>query len=87
MNVIYKYPLTVGDVQTIQLPIGSAVLSAQSQNNTPTLWVMQSDEDNQQMTDVLVMIVGTGHKFELDNWRFINTVQCGELVWHVFLRE
>lgn len=87
MNVIYKYPLVVGETQTLSLPIGSVILSVQNQHDTPTMWVLHATDEVGQNTDVQVMIVGTGHQFDVDNWRFINTVQCGELVWHVFLRE
>jgi hypothetical protein len=49
------------------------------------MWAMHGQQENK--TDVLFMIVGTGEEFELDNWKYISTVQSGAFVWHVFVRE
>jgi len=42
-RVIYKYPLKVTDVQDIEIPHGSILLSVQTQNETPCLWVLIYD--------------------------------------------
>lgn len=87
MNVIYKYPLTLETPQTLVLPIGSKVLSVQAQNGVPTVWVLQQEGEAVATTEVLVAVIATGESFEIENWNYIDTVQIGEFVWHVFMRE
>ena len=87
MNVIYKYPLTLETPQTLVLPIGSKVLSVQAQNDVPTVWVLQQEGDAAATTEVLVAVIATGQPFEIENWNYIDTVQIGGFVWHVFMRE
>lgn len=85
MEKIYKYPLEVTDLQLIEIPIGTRVLSVQTQNDIPTIWAMHSQEEDK--VNVEVRMVGTGQEFDLEDWRFIDTVQVGMFVWHVFMRE
>jgi len=85
MEKIYKYPLAVQELQLIEIPIGSRVLSAQAQGDVPTIWAMHSQEEDK--VNVEVRMVATGEEFEVEDWRFIDTVQIGSFVWHVFMRE
>jgi hypothetical protein len=85
MEKIYKYPLEITDHQLVVLPIGARVLSVKNQDGVPTIWAMHSQDTD--IVNVEVMLVGTGNEFELQDWRFIDTVVCDTFVWHVFMRE
>jgi hypothetical protein len=80
MKRIYKYELKEGSVE---MPIGAKILSIQYQNNRPYIWALVD-------TDVecdfrYFTIVGTGEDFpEADDFTYINTIQDGPFVWHIF---
>ncbi len=85
MARIYKYGLEAKLLQTVELPIGSQILSIQMQFGRPTIWAMH--EQNENKATVEVRLVATGEEFDIENWRYIETVQDGEFVWHIFMRE
>lgn len=87
MNVIYKYPLAITAEQTLLLPIGAKVLSVQMQGSVPTVWTLQDASNTATTTEVLVAMVATGQEFDIDNWNYVDTLQDGSYVWHVFMRE
>lgn len=83
---IYKFPLEVTDEQTVMLPDGSWVLSAQFQNGQLCLWARVSvGEPTSPWT---VRIVGTGNAMPDTLGQHLDTVQQagGLLVWHVFIQ-
>jgi hypothetical protein len=81
MKRIYKYELKDG--RGVEMPIGAKVLTIQTQNGLPYIWALVD-------TDVecdfrYFTIVGTGHDFpEADDFTYINTIQDGPFVWHIF---
>lgn len=87
MNIIYKYPLELVSEQTLVLPVGSKVLSVQMQHGVPTVWALHELGSTAAQTEVLVALTATGEQFHVDNWNYIDTLQNGEHVWHVFMRE
>lgn len=87
MKRILKYTLDTVSNQSLQFPIGSAIIDCKEQNGKLTLWVMQDSETEQPLTDVLFKVVATGEEFELENWHYLRTVMVGEFVWHIFMRE
>ena len=86
MKTIYKYPLSITDVQTIWMPSGAKILSVQEQRDTLCLWAAV-DRDNIEAPRT-ILIVGTGNPMPYTCNDFIGTVQTngGALVWHVFER-
>jgi len=82
MITIYKYPIEVVDYQNVEMPIGAEILSAQAQKDILCLWakVNQGVEGKSLRR---FRIYGTGHEVQVDG-KFIDTVQMGPLVWHVF---
>jgi hypothetical protein len=81
MKRIYKYELKDG--RGVEMPIGAKILSIQNQNNQPYIWALVDTDaecDFRYFT-----IVGTGHDFpEADDFTYINTIQDGPFVWHIF---
>jgi len=88
MNVIYKYELALTDEQLLNLPVGGVILSAQEQNNSLVLWVICSLDavDSGEIEQRIIRIVGTGNPYPegQNEMRFIDTIQSGPFVWHIF---
>ena len=83
MKVIHKYHLSAVGYQSIAMPKGAKVLSAQVQNGEIFVWAeVDTDEDNE-LRDF--KLIGTGHEIISSNLRFIDTVQLssGQLILHV----
>jgi hypothetical protein len=83
---IWKYELKVG-VNRVPMTPGAKILSAQMQHDKIVLWALVVG-GNQLITRV-IYVVGTGEDLGWDpeGWRYVNTVQDGSLVWHVFEEE
>ena len=81
MKRIYKYELEDG--RGVEMPIGAKVLTIQTQNGLPYIWALvdiDAECDFRYFT-----IVGTGHDFpNADDFNYINTIQDGPFVWHIF---
>jgi hypothetical protein len=86
MNTIYKYPIEITDEQTVSMPIGAQVLSAQMQGTQLCIWALV--EVGNINCDRRVRIFGTGNTVKLDgNWKFVDSVQERIFVWHVFVES
>lgn len=83
MKRIYKYPVRIDDVQTIDLPQGAQVLSVQVQDGSPYIWACVNPSAVSEPRQF--HLYGTGHPIE-DLLRFIGTFQLfgGRLVYHLF---
>jgi hypothetical protein len=85
---IWKYTLEMLDRQALRLPKNSRILTAQMQEDfygRIQLWALvDASELEGELVDIY--IIGTGNPFEPDpeELKYINTVQVGSLVWHVF---
>ena len=86
MQTIHKYPLEVSAVNTFQAPLDAWPLCVQMQHGKPTLWMLVTPDKDQ--ASFQAIIFGTGHPVEsVDNRQYVGTVQDGEFVWHVFLKQ
>ena len=86
MNTIYKYPIEITDEQTVSMPIGARVLSAQMQGTQLCIWALV--EVGNVNCNRRVRIFGTGNTVKLDgNWKFVDSVQERIFVWHVFVES
>lgn len=85
-KVIWKFELK--DVnQKIELPTGYEILTLQTQNGQPCLWILVNP-DNPKKTEVFE-IYGTGHEIHYDmgiDREYVGTWQerDGLLIWHLF---
>lgn len=90
MKTIWKYLLELTDVQTLEMPEGSIILTTQMQGDTLSLWAITYPERAKRpLQRRTIVIYGTGHTMRTDcEDKFIATVQQagGSLVWHVFER-
>jgi hypothetical protein len=88
MKNIYKYILKATDIQIIEMPKDSEILTVQVQNGVPCLWVKVSEcswFDNESVT---IHTCGTGNPMG-EVGPYIGTYQLdgGSLVFHVFIGE
>jgi len=84
---IFKYPLQIIDRQILKLPVGARKLSVQNQGGFVCLWALV--DPNAEKRPVEIFIYGTGNPIDQDITRqlYIDTVQQGQFVWHVFAEE
>ena len=80
MKKIYKYPIEIIDIQTIKLPKGAIMLTAQLQHGKPYV-----DPNEIEAEDVTLRVYGTGQEIDdsLD-LTYVGTIQENGFVWHVF---
>ena len=81
---IFKYLLAVTDVQCIEMPMGSEILTVQMQGDVACLWALVNPENP--MHKKTILICGTGHQLDAHPGYYIGTFQVhgGSLVFHVF---
>lgn len=84
---IWKYSLKADDVQEVEIPIGSKLLSVQTQNGIPCLWVLVYEKNTKEVRKVYTFGTGEPLNFLPEALTFIGTYQMynGELVFHVFI--
>lgn len=90
MKTIYKYPLTLVDKQTIEMPMDFQILCIQTQFNKPCIWVMVNPK--LPPIGIKIEIYGTGESITNpypEYLKYIGTFQTnnGHEVYHVFLNE
>ncbi len=90
MKTIYRYPLAITDIQTIEVPFRFKILDAQFKDGVPCLWCeVETDHAPKGLT---IEIIGTGNPMiDLDPGvvrRYIATIQHTlngyTLVWHLY---
>jgi hypothetical protein len=82
MKTIWNYPLEVTDLQTLKIPQGAQILSAQIQSGQLMLWALV--DTSNPCEKVKIEVVGTGNPIADACRKYISTVQMGPFVWHVF---
>lgn len=89
MKTIWEFPLTVQGMSLnshgehdIVMPMGSQILSAGAQFYQLVLWALCDPA----MPDITIKIrvVFTGEPISQTNLIFIQSIQVGELVYHIF---
>lgn len=84
MKTIWKFPLLLTARQTLQMPTGAKILTAQIQGSGEyskmTLWA-QVDPDVPKVNRQIA-IAGTGH--DLPSGEYVGTIQQHDFVWHVY---
>ncbi len=83
-QVVWKYPLLLGEPTVLDMPRGARVLCVQVQHGIPCLWAMVTPGPVERRAFV---IVGTGYPIDLDYaLPYIGTFQLydGGFVGHLF---
>ena len=87
MKAIWKYELKITDLQEIEIPEESHLLSVQVQNGIPCLWVLVYDTESEKQK-VKLRTIGTGNEivdYDFEATGFLGTYQLGNFVGHVFM--
>ena len=77
MKKIYKYEIE----GTLELPVGYKILSIQEQHSKIVMWA--EIDVYAQKREVNFIVIGTGWEV-LKNSEYIETVQIGHFVWHIY---
>lgn len=85
-TAIYKYALSVDDVQRLRMPRSAKLLSVQVQRGIPCVWAWH--DPSEVAGEVEFRTIGTGHRIDGSPGEFLGTYQLDEggLVFHVFYR-
>jgi hypothetical protein len=87
MKTIYKYTAPITDLITLELPLGSKILSIQNQKEQFTFWV-EVELDEKEVLEHHFVVYGTGHPINdhAVQLKYLATVQfnAGMLVFHVY---
>lgn len=84
-KTIWKYELKTEDIQSVTMPKGGTILTLQTQNDNPCLWVLVDPNAEKEVRGF--MIYGTGHIIPTEPYphTYIGTYQhLNGLVFHVF---
>lgn len=84
MKTIYKYPLKITDIQSVEIPEFAKLLTVQTQHGELYLWALV--ETSNWMRLRKIVILGTGNPIaENDELSYISSVKMLEtLIWHIF---
>jgi hypothetical protein len=80
---IWKYPLDLTALQTIEMQEGAEIIYVREQHGRPTLWALVDPYATQESRTF--GILPTGASFDESEVRYLGTVfqHEGALVWHV----
>ena len=83
MKRIYKYPIPVEDLITINMPNGAKILTVQMQNSEPCIWALVDIDEHK--INKYFRLYGTGMEVP-EGLKYIGTFQMlnGGLVFHLF---
>ena len=89
MMKIFKYPLAITEIQIVELPVGSRILTFQLQNNQLFMWAIVDPSIS--TYPYKVHIFGTGEEVpDMNKLVYIATVQQDigvNYVWHIFMEK
>ena len=82
MKTIWKFELPKQG--NVEMPKGAEILTVQTQNEKPCIWALVNPDAEKE--ERAFVIYGTGHYFQLIDYKYIGTFQLneGRLVFHVF---
>lgn len=84
-KVIWKYRVPLEDSFSIEMPEGAKTLCVQVQRSEPHIWV-EIPTDTKGYIRKIFYLIGTGHRLDMTNLRYIGTFQLpyGNLVFHLY---
>lgn len=63
MKKVYKYPVRITDISTVELPKGAQILHIDAQGDGVYLWAL-IDVDEKETETITLCCAGTGHPIE-----------------------
>lgn len=90
MYAVHKYNLPFIDYPTVEMPIGSKILSVELQNRKIVAYALVPLTPNTNLITVNFRIAGTGHQIppaDANTYEFLGTAKIEEdLIFHVFYK-
>lgn len=86
-TTIWKQVLKPANVQRVMMPRGAKIISAQAQDNLPTIWFQCDPDEPIEWREIYIVSTGHDAPHPADvKLKFIDTVQLsgGSLVVHIF---
>jgi len=82
---VYKYDLSITDLQEISMPKGSKILTLQVQFDNPKIWALVNDNEPE-LEARQIRIYGTGHSITGNTDAYIGSfvIREGAFVGHAF---
>ena len=87
MKTIWKIELKLVDEQVIELPASAHHLCVQLQDGKPCLWSQVRTEAGKEKYRVFVCGTGNEMPDSVQHTDHVGTVQTGQYVWHIFVRQ
>ena len=87
MKTIYKYQLEIREYQQIWIYENPIILSCQMQKGYPCIWASVDTDNNRIQRDIYIYETGRDIGEILLDLKYIDTVQEGWYVWHVFVKD
>lgn len=90
-RTIWKFPITVGGITPINIPVGAQVRLAalDPASGAPAIWIELDPEAP--MINRRFVIYGTGHEIEGDGGSpsdlHVGSLIDGDFVWHIYERR
>lgn len=87
MRTVWKFRLAIAAPQSILMPMGAEILTAQMQSDELYLWAILTTSPDSELR--VFEVFGTGqsiHQGTGVSRKYIATVQDGPYVWHIFER-
>lgn len=92
-QTIHKYSIDLHWSQTVSMPCGARILTAQFQGDQLCLWALVDQDEKMMLRKILIF--GTGHKINVPIgttnegvdepvYSYVSTVQKDGHVWHIF---
>lgn len=85
MKTIHKFPLFNNESGIIEMPVGANILTAMLQNDVIVIYAIVHTTQEKKYNQP-IHVIGTGYEMpEGNNFKYLNTLQDGRLVSHVFM--
>jgi hypothetical protein len=84
MKTVWKFPIKIEDVQSIEMPHGAMILHAGlDPTGQPCVWAgVRSEIKTSKQT---VYVTGTGHPIPEGPTAYVGSFNQGTFVWHVWI--
>jgi hypothetical protein len=88
MQVIYKYPITIAPLQTLEIHPWNGVMwhVGRDAKGQPCLWV-STEYPLLPKTKIHVILQGTGIPYDEEQEFYVGTLIDGDYIWHVLIDD
>lgn len=81
-KTVWKYKVHRATDQAVPMPAGAELLRVDFQDGMMQIWALVDPEA--EIVGRRILILGTGHVVEWQDYTYVGTTFQGPFVWHVF---